>query len=190
MFPRMLARKWTALVVLAAALALTACTTDTSNLESRLAGVEAAQAQTASQYATAAQLQQATNDLTRITEELEELHASLSKTGLIASLDMIDSKGFHSIDTEMQRATEIPPQLAGTIRNVRRTVIGTRWPEPVAQQAEAFKHALEEFEQALDANALAAAKAAAIEAHETQHALSDAAWPLVAGESPENAHGH
>lgn len=122
--------------------------------------------------------------------QVQQLQVSLDKAQLIATMDVIDTAGFHGMDEDLQKASEINPRYLGTVRKVERAVVGTTWPEELKEKADAFLAALHQFEAVLDAEDLVAAKGAATEAHETQHELSEAAWPYVAGEEAPKEEGH
>ncbi len=136
-----------------------------SDLEERVKLLEMSQAETAAQ-------------LRKVTVELE----SLNKGMLVAALQVIDSAGLHEMDEDLQKATEINPRYLGTIRKVKRVVIGTAWPTPLKDKVEAFKITLIEIETALTDNDLTASREATRKLHLTYHPLVDAWWKIVAGQ--------
>lgn len=155
-------------LMLALGLVVSAC--GGSDLNPRVEQVEASQSEIAGQ------LQQANT-------ELEELRNALTRAQLMAALDIIDSTGFHGMDEDLQQASEINPRYLGQVRKAQRVVAGTSWPAEIEDKVAEFSAALDDFETALEGNDLAAAKAAATRAHAAQHDLSNAAWPLVGGET-------
>jgi hypothetical protein len=127
--------------------------------------------------------------LAAIEDSLAQMQQSQANASLAAALTALNAAQLHDIDEELQRASEIPAGIAGTVRQTRQVVAGVSWPHDFEEEAEALRLALAGLEAALDDDDLAGAKTAAAEAHYAWHLLEAGAYPLLAGEEPAG-HGH
>jgi hypothetical protein len=110
--------------------------------------------------------------------------SSASAAEPLAALNIMDSVGFHEIDTTLSSASgAIDPQWLGRTRNARIAVAATSWPEELQPQAKAFVEAAGKLQAALEADDARAAAAPAREAHETQHDLSADAYTHLAAKA-------
>ncbi len=146
------------------AIALIACT-GSADLEVRVKLLESSQNETAAQ-------------LRRVAAELD----SSNKTQLIGVLDLIDRAGLHQMNEDLQKNIQVNPRYLGTVRNLRRAVVGTSWPVPLKGKAELLKEALTEGERSLSGTDIVAIREAIFKVHLAYHPLVDTGWKIIAGE--------
>jgi hypothetical protein len=110
--------------------------------------------------------------------------SSASASEPLAALNIMDSAGFHSMDTTLNGANgAIDAQWLGRTRSARIAVASTSWPEELQPQAKAFVEAAGKLQAALGADDASAAAGHAKAAHETQHDLSADAYTYLAGKA-------
>lgn len=130
-----------------------------------------------------ARVKQLEDSQSRSIAQLQKVSAemdSLNKGQLIAILDLLERSELHVMDEELQKATQINPRYLGTIRKLRRAVVGSSWPAPLREKAEEFKGALKELEMALTINDLTATRQSLRRSHLVYHQLTDAGWKMIA----------
>jgi hypothetical protein len=114
---------------------------------------------------------------------------------ILPAIQLADAAGFHAMDEALNGSTPvINPQWAGVTRRARIAVAASEWPDELRDEATAFTAAAARLQTALEADNVAEAKGASHDAHETQHALSDAAYRILATKAgiamPAPAAGH
>jgi hypothetical protein len=110
--------------------------------------------------------------------------SSASASEPLAALNIMDSAGFHGMDTTLNGSNAaIDSQWLGKTRNARIAVASTSWPEELQPQAKAFVEAAGKLQAALEADDPRAAAGPAKETHETQHDLSADAYTHLAGKA-------
>jgi hypothetical protein len=130
-----------ALVVLLGALGA-ACTSDTGDLEDRIAAIEA-------------QLQDGSADEADI-------------GAMLAGLNLLGGAGLHGLD-EATAAGEIPEGAGGGVDDAILAVAATTWPAELQAPADALLSTLQELRTALESGDAAAAAGPAADAHEAWH---------------------
>ena len=140
-----------------------ACSGGSSDLDMRVKQIEDSQSQSTAQ-------------LQRLSAEMD----SLNKGQLIAILDLLERSELHIMDEEIQKTTQLNPRYLGTIRKLRRAVVGTSWPASLREKAEEFKGALNELEMALTINDVTETRQALRRGHIVYHQLLDSGWKLIA----------
>jgi hypothetical protein len=120
--------------------------------------------------------------------------ASESPGSILAAMSLIDTAGFHGMDTGLNGATPaIDASWLGKTRNARIASAAITWPEELQPQAKAFTDAAARLQAALENDDAAAAAAPAHDTHETQHDLSADAYAYLgtkAGIAPAKGGGH
>ena len=153
---------------IAVAVIVTACGSDTEELEARLAAIES---QTAETHAM-----------------LEGLDETLRTANMIAAMAVLNQAGFHHIDVMVQRYTEVDREFLPTLRNARRVAQTAAWPHALQPGADALVEAIKAIEAAFEAEDLNALKAAATAAHDRFHAIEPDVNDLMEGREPQGGH--
>lgn len=129
-------------------------------------------------------------------QRLEDLEARVSavearadSAGLVATIYLLDSSGFHDMDETINKEGRIEARYEGAVERARAAVLSTHWPEQLQGRANELLQALDELLPALQANDAAKAGPAATRVHTVEHNLSHDAWPLLAGEEHESSEG-
>jgi murein L,D-transpeptidase YcbB/YkuD len=136
------------------------------------------------------QLSEVQTSVTNIEQAHGDMEAALARAQVIAAMTALNAVAFHQVDEEMQAATEIPAGTLGVITNARRVTQGTSWPSDLADHSTVLLSALEEFESALQADDLAAAKTTSMEAHAAFHSMEQVAYSYIAGDEQAGEDGH
>jgi len=113
-------------------------------------------------------------------------HSDGSKHEVAVTQYLIDTAGFHAIDSELEQTGEIQAGYLGTVGRVSKLVEHTAWPAELEEPAARFQAALTALLEALEGEESAAAAEAASEAHAAQHDLSHAIDNWLSGD--EAAH--
>ena len=106
----------------------------------------------------------------------------MSEAGLqIAALTVIDGVGFHGIDTALNGTTpKVDAAWLGKVRHAQVAARSVPWPKELHPKAKAFSEAAAKLGDSLEKDDAKGAAAPAKAAHETQHALSNGAWEMLA----------
>lgn len=97
----------------------------------------------------------------------------------VATIDLIDSAGFHGIASDLADATEISSRLAGTMGKVLAAGKAAAWPAEVQLEANRFVADLTAFKAALEADDLEQARATSEAIHGSQHDLSKVTYEWI-----------
>lgn len=153
-------------VLLIAGFAAAACSSDTGELEDRIAVLEQ-----------------------QLSEDHQALTSAVQRTAIVSALNVISAAGLHDIDESIDGG-EIPAGAAGGVDAAVVAMASVDWPEELKAAADALKASLQELAEAIDAGDAAAAAPIAAEAHEASHDFSHAASAFVseaAGLPPHEA---
>ncbi|MEX0683505.1 MAG: hypothetical protein WD904_04285 [Dehalococcoidia bacterium] len=114
--------------------------------------------------------------------ELAELTTRLERVEVETALNTLDAAAFHTIDDELQAASEIPSGTSGTIERAHAIAAATHWPDDLSELAATLVQTMDDFLAALGAEDLEASKGLATDAHDAWHELQHSAYDWVAGE--------
>ena len=126
-------------------------------------------------------------------EESEGQHEEVESSAFEISVAqyVMDTAGFHGIDTALTEIGEIDPTNASAVARVARVVASIQWPHDLAEGANRLLEVLTEFQTALGEDDAETATPLAGMAHEHQHDLSAAITAWLSGEMPmEGEHEH
>ena len=151
-----------ALLVIAGSLAA-ACSTDTDDLEARIAALEQQGA---------------------VTEEIAALREQVQQAGMVATLNLLDDVGFHELNMTIDVDQIAPAGTVGTIRTALRAVAATDWPDDLDADAADFQAKLDSFLDSLLADEMGAALVdMSLVAHDGYHDFSDMGWTYLADQA-------
>jgi hypothetical protein len=88
--------------------------------------------------------------------------------------DVMDTAGFHQMAADLNQTKTIDPAYITTVTRVKKVLLATHWPDPLAIQNQAFIPMLDSLAAALQANNGDQAVDAVNAVHAAQHAFSKA----------------
>ncbi len=157
-----------ALLIIAGGLAV-ACSSDTDDLEDRIAALE----QQAGASANIAAVQQ------------QVQHANM-----IATLNLLDDVVFHELNETIATDEIAPAGTVGTIRTALRAVAATAWPDDLDADAADFQAKLDSFLDSLLADETGAPLTeVSLVAHDGYHDFTDLGWTYLGEQAGLDASG-
>jgi hypothetical protein len=121
-------------------------------------------------------------------DEAEVAHAAAIKAQVMHTMYVLDTAGFHELDTSLQAGT-LPAGSYGAVHRARIMTQATEWPEGLQGVAATEVAQLTALENALKDENVDAAKDPAHQVHENGHDLSAKTYDwLSGGQSPAPAH--
>ena len=120
--------------------------------------------------------------VTALEERVAEVEARADRAGLVATMYLLDSSGFHGMDETINNEGRIEARYEGVVERARAAVMATRWPDELRPTADELLRAMNDLLPALRANDPAAAGPAAKRVHDLEHDLAHDAWAYLAGE--------
>ncbi len=156
------------LLVIVGALAI-ACSTDTDDLETRIAALEH---QVGS-----------SSDIAALQQQLEQ-------ASMVATLNLLDDVGFHELNLTIDVDGLAPAGTVGTIRTALRAVAATSWPEDLDSDAADFQAKLSSFLAMLEMDESGSALVdSSLVAHDGYHDFVDVGWTYLADQAGLDSSG-
>jgi hypothetical protein len=112
--------------------------------------------------------------------ELAALHEQVLRANMVATLNLLDDVGFHTINETILESGDAPAGTNGLIRTALRAVAVTTWPEELNPAAQDFQQKLQAFFDALRSDELSGFPGTAQAAHDTYHEFTGDAWLFLA----------
>ncbi|MGB2693566.1 MAG: hypothetical protein WBD55_00080 [Dehalococcoidia bacterium] len=132
-----------------------ACTTDTGDLEERIAALEAQEAPGAS-------------------ADIAALQDQVQRNSMVAALNVVSAASLHAID-ESAAAGELPEAGSGGVEAALIAVATTAWPDDLKEMATDLQEKLSALLEAMATDDAATIAQPAADAHEASHEFSHAA---------------
>jgi hypothetical protein len=105
---------------------------------------------------------------------LEEKANTLSDFDVSMAQYIMDTAGFHEMAETLSETKEVDSAYLGTVNQVHKVLANASWPEPLAEQGQAFVALVGDFAAALEADNGEEAADLADQVHEAQHDFSHA----------------
>lgn len=117
-----------------------------------------------------------------VEQSIGALQDGAQRAQMVATLNVLDGVGFHELNEEVEDTGAAPAGALGSIRTALRAVAATDWPEALSADAGSFQEELLMFLDALQADPPDAEqlRAASDAAHELYHLFADEAWAHLA----------
>ncbi len=151
-----------AFLVMAGSVAV-ACSTDTDDLETRVAALE--------------QQVGSSSDIAALQQQLEQ-------ASMVATLNLLDDVGFHEMNETIDTDEIAPAGTVGTIRTALRAVAATSWPEELDRDAADFQAKLSSFLVMLEMDESGSVLVdSSLVAHDGYHDFTDLGWTYLADQT-------
>lgn len=128
--------------------AIAAACSDTSDLEDRIATLEAS-----------------------LQEQVQSLNEGTQRVAILTALDTLQAQELHMLEEDIRLRGEVQPGAAGRVEAAMLTVAATDWPDELQVMADDLKAKLQALADAFDMGDVAAIKPVATAAHDAWHDL-------------------
>jgi len=146
-------------VLLLAGVAGAACSSDTKDLEDRIAALEAQSSGSG---------------------DVEALQQQIQAANMVATLNLLDNAGLHEAQEALMAGEEAPDGLNGRVLAGLRSVAVTDWPDELDADAQGLQDALQVFFEALRDPETSDLLGTSTAAHEAWHEFSGDGWTYLA----------
>ncbi len=151
-----------ALIAIVGSLAI-ACSTDTDDLETRVAALE--------------QQADASADIAALQQQVQQ-------ASMVGTLNLLDDVGFHELNETIDAAEIAPAGTVGTIRTALRAVATTAWPDDLDADAAEFQAKLSSFLVMLEMDESGSVLVdSSLVAHDGYHDFTDIGWTFLADQA-------